>query len=181
MHDTGPPTTHRFVKNPVAQHVFTTHMRVLLKDRTLCVREMTAYANSADKHGFRAQITKALTLEAEEDDHPTAGHTIPDSIKVSDRTVLRWMHLCKACYGRHVKGFSDRRGDGDIVAELKQYRTPRRPPPPNWTGPAPPHTAHLQGPVQFRAGVLQRVVHRPPTSGPDRSVQRAHVQGPGCP
>jgi hypothetical protein len=96
-------------------------MRVLLKDRTLCVREMTAYANSADKHGFRAQITKALTLEAEEDDHPTAGHTIPDSIKVSDRTVLRWMHLCKACYGRHVKGFSDRRGDGDIVAELKQY------------------------------------------------------------
>ena len=31
------------------------------------------------------------------------------------------MHACNAAYGTHVKGFTDRRNDGDVVEELREY------------------------------------------------------------
>ena len=46
---------------------------------------------------------------------------VPDKIFVSRRTVHRWMHGCGAAYGLHVKGFTDRRNDPDIVQETSEY------------------------------------------------------------
>ena len=46
----------------------------------------------------------------------------PDAMfEVSDTTVLRWMHACNAMYGRHQKGFTDRRNDADVAQEFHDY------------------------------------------------------------
>ena len=99
-------------------------MRQLMSQRKINVRAMHEFVNSKTKDGFRHAIATAIAIDVDTDDHLTsdASLTIPDgSIIASRTTVLRWMHVCNARYGRHVKGFTDRRNDGDIVLDRIRY------------------------------------------------------------
>jgi hypothetical protein len=103
--------------------VFKNQMRALMANRTLSKQEMTLFANSkgvyAGARGFRAQL---VAWHEAEPGLPGLD-LLPPTIAVHDTTVLRWMHAADAVYGRHVKGFADRRNDADVVEQLQQYCT----------------------------------------------------------
>jgi len=95
---------------------FKAKMRELLSSRGLTKAAMAQFVNSKAPTGFRAMLTKRHDEAGTEVDA-----SVPQSIHVADSTVLRWMKLSDAVYGHHVKGFSDRRNDADIVDEVREY------------------------------------------------------------
>lgn len=97
--------------------VFKDHMRDLMHNRELSVDAMDLYTNSTASDGFRAQIDQWREAHGGVVDDVD----IPEPIRASRSTVLRWMHCADAVYGRHVKGFTDRRNDPDIMAQLQEY------------------------------------------------------------
>jgi len=99
-----------------ATMVFKQKMRELMHNRTLSKIAMARFANDPGDNGFRS------LLERRHKDCGTSLHRkVPPQIEIADSTALRWMKLCDAMHGRHVKGYADRRNDADIVQELKDY------------------------------------------------------------
>ena len=107
---------HRFVDDALASMVFKQKMRELMHGRELSVDKMLNFANDTSDNGFRAMLARR-----HKDCDTNIHEKVPAKVNIARSTALRWMKLCDAVHGRHVKGYADRRNDADIVQELKDY------------------------------------------------------------
>ena len=92
-----------------------------MRERKLSVTRMHAYVNSLGEFdGKRGFLHAIASHDADEDEWQCP---VPDfqGAVASKSTVLRWIHACNAVYGKHEKGFVDRRNDADIVADRQRY------------------------------------------------------------